>query len=135
MIKSWIAFWCALLSCLLGLIFWKNWRMNKPQSWKWISLKSLIDFALIICSAIWLPPLLIAWAGVWITRPIKHPALRATVGVIVGVFFAICALEAIEVLALFSVLSIDTVTGEAGFLGHWYAEEQPNKRRIWKPTA
>lgn len=119
MIKSWIAFWVGLVAGLLGLILWKNWKFNRLESWRWIGLKSVVDFVLILCSAIWLPPLLIAWAGVWITRPIKHPALRATVGVTAGILFAICAAEALEVLALFSIFSIDAVTGQDGFLRNW----------------
>jgi hypothetical protein len=119
MIKSWILFWTGLLASLFGLILWKNWKINRTWPWKWIGLKSSVDFLLILCSAIWLPPLLIAWAGMWITRPIKHPALRVTVGVATSLLFAICAAEAIEILVLFSILSIDSVTGEQGFLGHW----------------
>jgi hypothetical protein len=127
--KAWFAFWIGILASLLGLTFLKNWKMNQEQNWKWISTKSIFDWALIVSAAVWLPPLLVAWSCVWIIRPIKHPAARATASVIVTIILGICALEALEVLAVLSIFSIDSVTGKQGFLGNLASARQKDKER------
>jgi hypothetical protein len=129
MIKSWIAFWTTALALLLGLLFWKNTKSYAQRSRLWRLGKSLVDFALILMAAIRLPALLIGWCVLWATRPIKHPALKATVAVIAGLLFGLAGHAAMEILVLCSVFAVDLVTGRAGFLRRW-EESKPGPRAV-----
>ena len=112
-----LIFWAVLLSAVSGLLVWRNTRRYPTKSVIWRIVKSVSEIVLLLLSALRLPIVLISWCSVWITRPIKTPWIRATIGALAGMILGFLALYAMELLILVGVFSIDDITGEReGFL-------------------
>lgn len=107
------------IALLLGLCWWKNWYSYRQQSTIWRLVKSVADCSLIVLVAQFIPGMLVAWAVLLVTRPIKSEGLRITVAVVTGIFFGAISGVALEVLCAFSAISIDLVTGANGIWGKW----------------
>lgn len=127
--KTVMAFWAATIVFLSGLLFWRNRRKYPGKALLWLITKSGTELALLIVSAIRLPALLCAWIGLWVTRPIKEPWLRTTVGILVAAALGYMSIFAMEVILILSVFSIDEVTGEStGFLKNFNEAKAADKK-------
>ena len=112
-----LIFWIVLGSLISGLLVWRNAKLYPFRSVAWRAVKSASEIAVLFLSALCLPIVLITWCGIWLTRPIKTPWIKATVGAVVGVILSAAALYSMELLLILGVLSIDDITGEReGFL-------------------
>lgn len=109
-----LLFWIVLSACISGLLFWRNAKIYPFRSVAWRAAKSASEIAVLLLSALRLPVVLIAWCCIWLTRPIRTPWIKATVGAIVGVILSAAALYSMELLLILGVLSIDDITGERG---------------------
>jgi len=110
-------FWIVLSACISGLLFWRNTRIYPFRSVAWRAVKSVSEIAVLLLSALCLPVVLITWCCIWLTRPIKTPWIKATVGAVVGVILSATAVYSMELLLILGALSIDDITGEQeGFL-------------------
>jgi hypothetical protein len=120
-----LIFWIVLSACLSALLFWRNAKIYpfKPVAWQIV--KSACEIAVLLLSALRLPVVLITWCCIWLTRPIRTPWIKATVGAIVGVILSAAALYSMELLLILGVLSIDDITGEReGFLKNFRRAKQ-----------
>ena len=52
-----------------------------------------------------------AWIGLWLTKRIKDPRLKVTVGVLIGAAIAFFSTCVIEVVLLLAVFAMDGITG------------------------
>lgn len=135
--KTVMAFWAATIAFLSGLLLWRNKRKYPSKSVLWLILKSLSELAILVLSALRMPALLCAWIGLWVTRPIKEPWLRTTIGVILGFGLGYLMLFGMEILLILSVFAVDDITGEKnGFLKNLKeARNADTKRRVTVATA
>jgi hypothetical protein len=66
------------------------------------------------------PALLAAWIGLRLTKPIKDPRLKVTVGVLIGAAIAFVSTYVIRVVLLLAVFPVDGITGsQDGILSDW----------------
>lgn len=134
--KTVLAFWTATIVFLSGLLLWRNKRKYPAKTVKWLMTKSLTELTILVASAIRLPALLCAWIGLWVTKPIRQPWLRVTVGVLTTVVLGYLSLFAMEVVLILSVFSIDEITGEKeGFLRNWNFARDHDRRRSTSAAA
>jgi hypothetical protein len=128
--KTVLAFWAATIVFLSGLLLWRNKRKYPSKRVYWLITKSLTELTIVVTSAIRMPALLCAWISLWVTKPIKEPWLRTTVGVLLAVGLGWLALFGMEVILLLSVLAVDDITGEqSGFLGNLKRAKEAEKER------
>lgn len=112
-----VIFWAILASIVSGLLFWRNTRRYPRRSVTWRIAKSVSEIILLLLTAVRLPVILVSWCGIWLSRPIQTPWIRATVGAVAGIVLGFLALYAMELLILIGVFSIDDITGDReGFL-------------------
>jgi len=124
-----LIFWIVLSACLSALLFWRNTKIYPLRPATWRAAKSAVEIAVLLLWALRLPVVLITWCCIWLTRPIRTPWIKATVGAIAGVILSAAALYSLEVLLLLSVLSIDDITGERqGFLKNFRRARQADAR-------
>ena len=124
-----LIFWLVLGSLISGLLFWRNRKIYplKPVAWRIV--KSAGEIAVLLLSALWLPVVLITWCCIWLTRPVRTPWIKATVGAVVGVILSAAALYSMELLLILGALSIDDITGEReGFLKNFRRAKQAAAR-------
>jgi hypothetical protein len=128
--KTVLAFWAATIVFLSGLLLWRNKRKYPGKRAVWLITKSFTELTIVVVSALRMPALLVAWITLWITRPIKEPWLRTTVGVLLAIGLGYLAVVAMEVILLLSVFSIDEITGEEnGFLRNYKHARQSAQSR------
>ena len=124
-----LIFWIVLGSLFSGLLLWRNTKLYPLRSVAWRAAKSASEIAVLLLSALCLPVVLITWCCIWLTRPIKTPWIKATVGAVVGVILSATALYAMELLLILGALSIDDITGEReGFLKNFRRAKQAAAR-------
>jgi hypothetical protein len=122
-------FWIALCSLISGLLVWRNAKVYPLRSVAWRAAKSASEIAVLLLSALRLPVVLITWCCIWLTRPIRTPWIKATVGAVVGVILSATAMYSMELLLILGVLSIDDITGEReGFLRNFRRAKQAAAR-------
>jgi hypothetical protein len=122
-------FWIALCSLISGLLVWRNAKIYPLRSVAWRAAKSASEIAVLLLSALRLPVVLITWCCIWLTRPIRTPWIKATVGAVVGVILSATAMYSMELLLILGVLSIDDITGEReGFLRNFRRAKQAAAR-------
>jgi hypothetical protein len=128
-----LIFWIVLSACLCGLLFWRNTKIYPLRSVIWRATKSASEIAVLVLTALRLPVVLITWCCIWLTRPIRTPWIKATVGAVVGVILSATALYSMELLLILGVLSIDDITGEReGFLKNFRrAKQGAAEHRAW----
>ena len=120
-----LLFWIVLSACISGLLLWRNTKIYPFRSVAWRATKSASEIAVLLLSALCLPIVLITWCCIWLTRPIKTPWIKATLGAVVGVILSAAALYSMELLLILGVLSIDDITGEReGFLKNFRRAKQ-----------
>ena len=120
-----LIFWIVLGSLISGLLLWRNAKIYPLRSVAWRTAKSATEIAVLLLSALCLPVVLITWCCIWLTRPIKTPWIKATVGAVVGVILSAAALYSMELLLILGALSIDDITGEReGFLKNFHCAKQ-----------
>jgi hypothetical protein len=68
-------------------------------------------FVIIFLSSRCLPALLADWISLWLTKPIKDPRLKVTVGVLIGAAIAFFSMYVMEVVILLAVFAVDGITG------------------------
>ncbi len=112
-----LIFWIVISTCISGLLLWRNTKIYPLRSVAWRAAKSACEIAILLLSALFLPVVLITWCCIWLTRPIRTPWIKATVGAVVGVILSAAALYSMELLLILGAFSIDDITGEReGFL-------------------
>ena len=120
-----LIFWIVLSAGLSGLLFWRNTKIYPLRSRAWRAAKSASEIAVLLLAALRLPVVLITWCCIWLTRPIRTPWIKATLGAIAGVILTAAALYSMELLLILGVLSIDDITGEReGFLKNFRRAKQ-----------
>ena len=124
-----LIFWIVLGSLISGLLLWRNAKIYPFRSAAWRAAKSATEIAVLLLSALYLPVVLITWCCIWLTRPIRTPWIKATVGAVVGVILSAAALYSMELLLILGALSIDDITGEReGFLKNFRRAKQAAAR-------
>lgn len=122
--KVWFARTAGLLA-LLGLSYWKNsYSYKSYKSTRWCVGKSVIDWALVVLSALFCPALLVGWSVAWITRPVQSRGIQITLAVISGIALSSIGGTALEALCVLGVFSVDLLTGFNGLYG-WYKKPIP----------
>ena len=120
-----LLFWIVLSAGISGLLLWRNTKIYPLRSVTWRATKSASEIAVLLLSALCLPIVLITWCCIWLTRPIRTPWIKATLGAVVGVILSAAALYSMELLLILGVLSIDDITGEReGFLKNFRRAKQ-----------
>jgi len=120
-----LLFWIVLSAGISGLLLWRNTKIYPFRSAAWRATKSASEIAVLLLSALCLPIVLITWCCIWLTRPIRTPWIKATLGAVVGVILSAAALYSMELLLILGVLSIDDITGEReGFLKNFRRAKQ-----------
>ena len=120
-----LLFWIVLSAGISGLLLWRNTKIYPFRSVAWRATKSASEIAVLLLSALCLPIVLITWCCIWLTRPIRTPWIKATLGAVVGVILSATALYSMELLLILGVLSIDDITGEReGFLKNFRRAKQ-----------
>ena len=104
-------FWASAIAALAGFSFWKNTKSygHKPCTWR-LS-KSLIDTALVVAMAVWVPALMVIYIVKWLTSPFKNRILQATASFAAVLVTGYLALTA-EILVLMGIFAVDLVTGQ-----------------------
>ena len=120
-----LIFWIVLGSLISGLLFWRNTKIYPFRSRAWRAAKSASEIAVLLLWALRLPVVLITWCCIWLTRPIRTPWIKATVGAIAGVILTAASLYSLELLLILGTLGIDDITGEReGFLKNFRRAKQ-----------
>lgn len=112
------------VSLLLGLAYWKN-RVSysyKPVWWR--AVKSVVDCALVILSALYMPALLVAWTVGWLTRGVARRGVQITLAVLIGIALGSISGIFLELLCILGIFSVDLLTGAQGIYG-WYNQSIP----------
>jgi hypothetical protein len=117
--KLWAARVAGLLA-LLGLSYWKNrFSYRKHRSNKWVVGKSIVDWVVVVLSAMYCPALLVGWTVGWITRPITSRGIQITLAILSGIALSSIGGVALEVLCVLAICSVDLLTGAKGVYGWW----------------
>jgi hypothetical protein len=120
MIRQWKWFWVALWSLLIGSVFTRNMFKYKDQPIWWNLGKSLLDTIVIVLSALFLPPFLIATDVAWIISFAKKKWLKITIGIASSVILGVVSAYAMEVVILLGIFGVDAKTGpDKGFIHRW----------------
>lgn len=122
---KWYAYWAVLVSGLLGLLYWKNSSNHKNKTWKWNAGKSVIEGIMLVLSAAFMPAFLVIYGGMWCTRRIEKPAIRAGVGFAVSIGLMLMLANFLEFVVVLGVFAIDLIATD--FLAYWY--EAKTKRK------
>lgn len=121
---KWKAYWITLFAILGAMLYWKNYKFyrDKPRYWLWI--KTIVEGCMLVLCSIYAVPLLILYACMWLTKPIKKPVLKATVGFFLAIPLMIFGSVALELLIIIGVFGVECLSGE--FL--MYINERKDKR-------
>jgi hypothetical protein len=118
--KTVITFWTISIALVTGLLFWRNSKRYAHRPISFRLTKTLAEFVLIFLSAWRLPALLGAWIGLWLTKPIRDPRIKVTVGVLIAGLIGFCSVYVMELVILAAVFAVDGITGTGdGFLSDW----------------
>lgn len=125
---KYVAYWASLFG-LLGLALWlKNRKQYRDKTWKWYSIKSLIELVVIGLAAFWLPVVLVVYVVNWILTSIfqtlNHRTLVICMNILLTVTLSIVATFAMEVIIIGSIFGIGRVSEEFLF----FLEERRQKR-------
>lgn len=125
---KYVAYWASLFG-LLGLALWlKNRKQYRDKTWKWYSIKSLIELVVIGLAAFWLPVVLVVYVVNWILTSIfqtlNHRTLVICINILLTVTLSIIATFAMEVIMIGSIFGIGRVSEEFLF----FLEERRQKR-------
>jgi len=104
-------FWASAIAVLAGFSFWKNTKSYGHKPWTWRLSKSLIDTALVVAMAVWVPALMVIYIVKWLTSPFKNRILQATASFAAVLVTGYLALTA-EILVLMGIFAVDLVTGQ-----------------------
>lgn len=125
---KYVAYWASLFG-LLGLALWlKNRKQYRDKTWKWYSIKSLIELVVIGLAAFWFPVVLVVYVVNWILTSIfqtlNHRTLVICINILLTVTLSIIATFAMEVIMIGSIFGIGRVSEEFLF----FLEERRQKR-------
>lgn len=115
---KWYLYWATLITALLGVLWYKNRHFYPKQTKKWNAGKSLIECGLLVLAAAFMPLILTAYGGYWVTKRIARPGYRIAVGFCTGILMMLMITNFLELVVLIGVFAIEILTGEDGFLGH-----------------
>jgi hypothetical protein len=132
MLRAWKLFWIALWSILVGALITRNVIRYKDQPFLWCIGKSVLDTVLVVFSALFLTPFLVAMNVSWIVSFFDKKWAKLVIGTISGIVFGLLAGYAIEVLVLFGIFSVDIKTGpDKGIINRWrQVKDQENRTLI-----
>jgi hypothetical protein len=120
MIRQWKWFWYILWTVLIGSVLTRNIIKYKEQPIIWNLGKSLLDTIVIVVSALFLPPFLIATDVAWIVGFIHKKWLKVAVGIVSGISLGIASAYIMEVVILLGIFGVDNKTGpDNGFIKRW----------------
>jgi hypothetical protein len=107
------------IAVLFAIAYWKNTVSYAVKSAKWRAGKSAIDCCFVVLAALYLPPFLVGWCTMWLTRPLKRRGIQMSLAILLGVLFSTIGGIALEVLCVLAIFAVDLLTGEQGIYGWW----------------
>lgn len=123
---KWKLYWLSLAALLFGTSLGRNIRKygGGERSKTWLAGKSLADTG-ISAGLCWLfSPLIVAITTLWAMKFVKEDPLWQTIaGVLFGTGLSLLSMWALEILAVFGVISADMITER--FLLHWETADIP----------
>lgn len=107
---KWYLYWTGLVAFLLGLLYYKNTQTNRGRTREWNIGQTIVEGVLIILAAAFMPPILIIYGSMWLTRSIQRPVLKAGASFIVSTILMVFLGTMLEVLIVLGVLSVGMVS-------------------------
>lgn len=104
-------YWAALVSALIGVVYWKNHRMYRDKSRKFKLVKTGIESSILASAAAWLPAFFVVYGTAYTTKPLeKRPYIRMGVAAVVGITLMVSMTYVLELVVLLGVWAIELLS-------------------------